>query len=96
MKEITYAVLFKIKTPILISVGSTFHGIEKTVTFGKLRLIYPNGKCDYISDHRCASEWIKSCFEEQSLIKTIIRMEKYDRPCNVKMMITKLFLVAEL
>ncbi len=86
MKQITYEDLLNIKTPVLIRREvSSESGL---FVWGKLRILHPSGKCDYINDFD--KSWSKSCFESNVLSKTISHMKQYDG------LDSKLFLVAEL
>lgn len=69
-----YDKLLKIKKPVLIEVYSMVY--RKRVI--KYRILYPNGKCEYVVIICKIDRFRESCFSKDSLEETVKSMKEWD------------------
>ena len=70
----TYKKLLKIKNPVLILVS-----VDLKRNPNRYRILYPNGRCEYVIDMLADAEFRKSCFQKASLKDTVEAMKKFDK-----------------
>lgn len=84
MKRIQYKDLLEIKRPVLLFVEDHFGSFNVNDQFSKLRLLHPDGGCEYTRIVR--QDWLdfeKSCFSAHSLKATVESMERFDKGQNI-------------
>jgi len=89
-RKVTYKDLFKIKRPVLIDVKYYDDKGRRMEHADRLRILFPNGHCTYlllkINTH--FKGFKKSCFIKSSLIRTLQKMEKFDKRGGDKAVLT--------
>lgn len=71
-----YQKLLKIENPVMLTVESEYPD-------HRLRILYPDGMCEYIYAHDLISKCKKSCFTQPNLKSTLNAMEHYDLVHNL-------------